>query len=217
MNTPSHVAASLLAWRSEQGWLAVNAIVVGAILPDLPMFGFYAYQKSVGRSEHAIWGELYFDPTWQWVFDIFNSIPIAAVAAVVCYFAGARWGVLLASSAMLHMACDLPVHNDDAHRHFLPLTNWRFESPVSYWDPRHYGVYFAISELIFALTACAFVSRRAPSAPMRAAAVATLTLYFLAIGLALCFWVSQVRIRCPRPRPLAAWAIAPVRTSVPAP
>jgi len=42
----------------------------------------------------------------------------------------------------------LPVHHDDGHRHFFPLSDWRFESPVSYWDPAHYGHIFLWIELL---------------------------------------------------------------------
>ncbi|MFT5443587.1 MAG: hypothetical protein ACI8W3_002637, partial [Myxococcota bacterium] len=33
----------------------------------------------------------------------------------------------------MHVALDLSLHNADAHRHFLPLSHWQFEGPVSYW------------------------------------------------------------------------------------
>ena len=139
MNTPSHIAASLLVWRDEKDWLPISAIVVGGLVPDLPMVGFYAYQKLwAGHSESEIWGAggLYFQSNWQLLFDLFNSIPIFIVIAAVCYYFGQnfgywRCGYLLAASALLHMLCDLPVHHDDGHRHILPLSNWKFASPVS--------------------------------------------------------------------------------------
>ena len=39
----------------------------------------------------------------------------------------------------LHVPEDLFLHHDDGHRHFYPLSQWRYSSPVSYWDPNHYG------------------------------------------------------------------------------
>jgi hypothetical protein len=185
MNTPAHVAASLLVWRKEPGWAAATAVTIGAILPDLPMFGFYAYQKTVGSSEKQIWNELYFRDDWQLLFDLFNSIPIALVLIFVCYIVGFRFGLLLAASALLHMVCDLPLHHDDAHRHFLPLTNWRYESPLSYWDPRHFGLIFIWIELAFAIASCFFIGLRGEQLPMRIVAWCTLAIYFLFIGLAI--------------------------------
>ena len=183
MNTPSHVVASLLVWRDEKDWLPISAVVLGAILPDLPMFGFYAYQRFwAGRSESEMWSELYFEPGWQLLFDWFNSIPIAIALIGFCQLLGFRWGMLLCASALLHMCCDLPVHHSDAHRHFLPLSNWRFESPVSYWDPKHHGLYFAAAELLFSVLACTFVGWNSTALPMRIAAFSTLILYAMGIG-----------------------------------
>ena len=50
-----------------------------------------------------------------------------------------------------HSLLDIPVHNDDAHRHFFPLTDYRFMSPLSYWDPNHYGRFVALFELLLVL------------------------------------------------------------------
>ena len=193
MNTPAHIAASLVVWRKEMGWGAAAAVTAGAILPDAPMFGFYAYQKLVaGTAERQIWSTEYFRDDWQLFFDLFNSIPLAMLGIVVCHFARFHIGRLLFSSALLHLLCDLPVHNDDAHRHFLPLTHFRFESPVSYWDPAHFGVYFAISELLFAVIACSYVGWRGKDLPMRVVARTTLGLYLLGIGFALVVWLPML-------------------------
>ena len=40
---------------------------------------------------------------------------------------------------------------DDAHRHFYPLSDYRFISLVSYWDPRHYGTVAMPAELLTVL------------------------------------------------------------------
>ena len=47
---------------------------------------------------------------------------------------------MVAIAALLHIALDFPLHADDAHRHFWPVSDWRFFSPVSYWDPAHNGL-----------------------------------------------------------------------------
>ena len=190
MHTPAHLAASLFLWRKEERPLPVSALVIGALLPDLPMFGFYGYQKMIGRSESEIWTTAYFEPGWQLFFDLFNSIPIALVLIAVFHVCRLRWAKLLVGSALLHMCCDLPVHHDDGHRHFLPLSNWRFESPVSYWDPHHFGIYFAGAELLLAVVGLVFVLRTNKSTAMRWASSGTLSIYALAF-LAVLFWVIR--------------------------
>ncbi len=93
----------------------------------------------MGSPESLIWSELYFLPHWQNFIDIFNSVPIILIAlACGIYFKKTTLSVIAISMA-LHVLLDLPLHHDDAHRHFFPLTDWRYMSPVSYWDPRHHG------------------------------------------------------------------------------
>jgi hypothetical protein len=196
MNTPAHLAASILVWRNESTWKAASAVAIGAVLPDLPMFGFYGYQRLVvGSSESEIWSKLYFREDWQLLFDIFNSSPLACLLIGVSYFFGFRWGVLLAGSALLHMCCDLPLHHDDAHRHFLPLTTWRFASPVSYWDPKHYGFVFIWVELALAVGSSVYVAWKGKHPPMRLLALGTLVLYFAGIAFAVAMWLPQLAIQ----------------------
>lgn len=193
MNTPAHIAVSLLVWRNEPGWGAVTAVGVGALLPDAPMFGFYAYQKLIaGRSEGEIWSNLYFEDTWQLFFDVFNSVPLMLAVICISYATGWRWGVLLGASALLHLCCDFPLHHDDAHRHFLPFTNWRFVSPISYWDPKHFGFIFLPVELLFAIGACTYVAWKGAHSPMRIAGAATLAVYLAGIAFAVVMWLPQL-------------------------
>lgn len=122
--------------------------IAGALVPDAPIYIFYLYQKLfVSISEHEIWADAYFRPHWQLVFDAFHSIPIALFAALAAYrLGGSAWTIYFLSMA-LHAVFDFPLHGDDAHRHFFPLSNYRFESPVSYWDPRRYGLVASIAEI----------------------------------------------------------------------
>lgn len=140
MNTPTHVMVNALAlgrgrWRAH--WLAITA---GAVAPDLSMVLLYAYERVVrGTPERVIWSTRYFDPDWQLVVDLFNSLPLIGVGALVAWrLRSTAWLVFWASMA-LHCVTDLLVHREDAHAHFFPVSSWRFISPVSYWDPRHYG------------------------------------------------------------------------------
>ena len=181
MHTPAHLAASLLVWRKAANWKETLAVVAGAIIPDASMFVFYGYQKLIGSAESDIWGSYYFLDHWQWFFDVFNSIPVFILLAATAFYSKQRILFLISASALVHVLCDFPLHNDDAHRHFLPLSNWRFKSPVSYWDPKHFGIYAASVEFIFAIASCIYLSIGKFKRSVRVTALINLSLYILAI------------------------------------
>lgn len=158
MNTPSHAVLNLavLIEPSSQAW--AGPILLGAVLPDLPLFVLYLWAKGVRRlPEQHIWSETYYHPFWQTWVDLFHSIPLAIMGMVVSYVGGFYPGVWLCGSIGLHALLDLPVHHDDAHRHFFPFHEFRFISPVSYWDPRHYGHIAAAVEILLVLIATVYL------------------------------------------------------------
>ena len=179
MTTPAHAALSLIVLgRSERNALPV---ALGAVAPDAPMLVFYLWERLVrGVSEGRIWSERYFDPGWQVVFDIPSSIPLLALAlCILLVLLGRRStgrfpaagvaatprparltaATLFVASMILHALGDLPLHREDAHRHFFPVSDWRFTSPVSYWDPAHYGGYAALGEVVLVLAVSVFLFR----------------------------------------------------------
>ena len=190
MQTPSHLAFSLFVWRKAPNWPRTLAVVLGALLPDLAMFVFYGYHKLIGSAESDIWGSYYFFDHWQLVFDLFNSIPIFLAIAVYCYVKKHPIVFLVAASALVHVLLDLPLHNDDAHRHFLPFTNWQFISPVSYWDPRHFGVYAMTTEMIMSVGACIWVALGKYGQSIRVTAMITLGIYFTGMVFAWWMWMT---------------------------
>lgn len=153
MNTPSHAILNLTVLMQVQPE-AVTPIVCGAVLPDVPMFVMYFWAKQVRRqSERQIWEETYWTPFWQRINHGFHSIPLPVIGGVLSHWAGWTFAELLCLSAILHALGDLPIHNHDAHRHFLPFSNYRFISPLSYWDPHHHGKTVALVEKVLVLVA----------------------------------------------------------------
>ena len=152
MNTPTHVVLNALVlghgrWRPH--WLAITG---GALIPDLPMVVFYLYERIVlGTPERVIWSTRYFDPGWQTFIDVFNALPLIALGAFVAWRARASTWLAFFASMAVHCLIDLLVHREDAHAHFFPLSSWRFVSPVSYWDPSHYGAVVGLAELVLVL------------------------------------------------------------------
>jgi len=124
------------------------AVLLGAVLPDLSLFFMWGQAKARGIPDSIIWEELYFSPFWQEVGAITNSIPIFAGIAIIGFImVGREWltqhphfyakGIgfallFLGLAALTHCLSDLPLHVDDGHTHFWPISNWIYSSPVSY-------------------------------------------------------------------------------------
>lgn len=191
MNTPAHLvlnAAVLGHGRWRPHWLPIT---VGAVLPDVPMVAFYIYQRLVlATPERVIWTVSYYQPHWQSVFDLFNSLPLIGLGALAAWRFGAHGWLGLFASMALHGLADLPLHNDDAHAHFYPVSSWRFESPVSYWDARHYGsIVAALETALVVVGTVVLVRRRSPPA-WRKIGIATLLVYAGFLAIAWLLWGS---------------------------
>jgi hypothetical protein len=89
------------------------------------------------------------------------------------------------SSMLLHVFGDLPLHHDDAHRHFFPFSDWRFASPVSYWDPAHHGQWASLVEVSCVIAASGYLYWR--SKVLRPWVVASLSVYLL-------YWIYVIAV-----------------------
>ncbi len=153
MNTVTHLiaASALLARRdAPQRNLAVAA---GALLPDLSMYIFFAWSRLEGLSMQETWEVAYWSEPWQTLGAVSNSIPLALLLIAIGIWRG--WPLMMAGAGamLIHAGLDLPLHGDDAHRHFWPLSDWRFVSPVSYWDPDQNAAIGAVIEMVTLIVA----------------------------------------------------------------
>lgn len=187
MNTPSHLIINLAILRRGQAPEATWPILLGAFAPDAALFGFYAWAKLVQRlPEAVIWTEAYYRQPWQDIFAVGNSIPLALAGLGGSVALHQPLAAAFFASMLLHHLCDLPLHHDDAHRHFWPLSDWRFISPVSYWDANHWGAVGALVELVILLGAVVVLWPRVGGIGgkvlLALVAAAQLTFYTLAYG-----------------------------------
>ena len=181
MNTPAHLVVNLAVLGGGTRGRFTREIVAGAILCDLPMVLFFAWETLVeGSSQAFIWGHAYFEAGWQLFFDLFNSIPLALIGLLAALAARRAGVALLFASVLLHTLLDLPLHHDDGHGHFWPLSDWRFESPVSYWDAAHHGAWGALLESVLVVLCCGVLWQRARRAWQRLALALYGTLQVLA-------------------------------------
>ena len=156
------------------------AILLGSFVPDAAVFGLFIWSKFVGIPERQLWREIYFSEPMLTFTAIANSLPLYAFVLCVGYFL-LRYQTksrdlfsrdqafdtmnkslicLFALAAITHLVGDFPVHASDAHPHLWPITDWRFHSPVSYWDKHHYGNVFSIFEVLLGICLSIILFRR---------------------------------------------------------
>jgi len=168
MNTPAHIAVNLVLLGRKDRTELNAPILFGALAPDAPIIGFYLVAKLyLNLPESVIWADAYYTPGWQAFFDVFNSIPLALAGWLVFTIRRRSRPAIFFASMALHSILDLLLYHDDAHRHFMPLSGWRFESPVSYWDPDHFGQVMSVAEVAAVIGACLILWRRFPSVEAR--------------------------------------------------
>lgn len=90
------------------------------------------------------------------------------------------------ASALISSATDFLLHHNDGHMHFWPLSEWRFASPVSYWDPNHHGVVFGFLEAALGVFLAIILFRRYANIGIRVV-LALVLLAYIAVPL-FYFW-----------------------------
>jgi hypothetical protein len=153
MNTTAHVIFGAAAFARPNAFPdsrgVTAAAVGGALLPDLSVYFMVGWQSwAEGRSPEQVFGYDYRDPFWQGVFAVDNSIVLWGALLAVSLALARPVMAVFAGSGLMHVCFDFLLHHNDARRHFWPLSDWVFVSPVSYWDPDYYGGIAGPLELI---------------------------------------------------------------------
>ncbi|MEO0617813.1 MAG: cobalamin biosynthesis protein CobQ [Pseudomonadota bacterium] len=183
MQTPTHLLVAATVLAQPDATRRNGALIAGALLPDLSIYVLFAWSKYAGIAERQVWDVIYWQEPWQTLSAISNSVPLwGLILAIGMLVARSRRAVgtvivVMAIAALLHLALDFPFHHDDAHKHFWPLTDWRFASPLSYWDPAHHGRSVALAEVALAVGCVVVLWRRIVSWPVRAILVGALMAY----------------------------------------
>lgn len=172
MQTQSHLllaAAAITPLRSRCGRMfvvAAAALLVGSVLPDIPFFlltvagEFYYRWLAPPPPAPSIMAYLHFTlfyshPLWIAGHNFFHSLLIDAALLLVGLWwwrrRGSRAGMALfwlAAGMLAHVTIDVFTHHSDGPLIWFPL-NWeyRFASPISYWEAEYGGRTFARFEL----------------------------------------------------------------------
>lgn len=161
MNTPAHliVGASLFAKRQHQGTLL--AALAGAMAPDLSLYVMVGVSIWViGVSPQIVFRDYYYSDAWQSVFAVDNSFVLWGMLFCFAVWWSSPRLIAFAGAALLHLALDFPLHTHDARMHFWPVTDWVFQSPVSYWDVGAYAGIVGPIEFLLSLICAVVLWRR---------------------------------------------------------
>lgn len=169
MMTQTHLLLATCLFAKPGRTRRNTAVIASSLIPDLSIYILFAYASLTGIPGSTLWSHTYWTEPWQTLSAISNSIPLYLGFLVVALLVAApkdarpRWQslpALFCLAALVHLATDFAVHHDDAHIHFWPFSDWRFESPISYWDRDHYGGIVAIVEVILGLVLATLLFRR---------------------------------------------------------
>lgn len=148
MNTPAHLIFGAALFARPDAWKINAAALVGAFLPDFSLYLMIFWNRFINQiSFEIIFRDLYFSDFWQTIFAIDNSFFIWGIALAIALVLRSAIGIAFAGAGFLHISLDFPLHHDDGRAHFWPVSDWVFESPVSYWDPAAYGNIVSVIEI----------------------------------------------------------------------
>ena len=205
MMTQTHglIAAALFASPSRSRFHN-SVVLLGSLAPDLAIFALFFWSKVQKIPEKTLWQDLYFSEPMLTVTAITNSLPLYFFVLLIALLisllhdkprnaieppdttlrATRLWQLisrsalaLFAFAAITHLFGDFPVHAADAHPHFWPFSDWRFHSPVSYWDHRPYGNVFSYAEAVLGIALSVIIFRRFRTPSIRALVVLTMCAY----------------------------------------
>lgn len=161
MNTPAHLIMGAAAFGKPGNRGVTLAAVLGAFLPDLSLYLMAGVSIFIlGISPQRVFDELYYSDAWQQVFAVDNSFVLWGIALGIAIWRKLPWAVALCGAALLHLIFDFPLHNHDARMHFWPVTDWKFISPVSYWEGSRGGNIVGMVELAIVIGLTIFLFLR---------------------------------------------------------
>ncbi|MEL7106721.1 MAG: cobalamin biosynthesis protein CobQ [Pseudomonadota bacterium] len=184
MNTPAHLIFGVAAFGRPEVRRTTLAALLGAMAPDFSLYVMSIYAMRVlGISPQRVFDELYYSDAWQQVFAVDNSFILWGIGLGVALWAGSKAWTAFAGAGLLHLAFDFPLHTHDARMHFWPLTTWKFESPVSYWDGSAYADLVGAGVLVLVAAALVVIFLRYKSWWLRGGMLALSAFEVMASGI----------------------------------
>lgn len=161
MNTPAHLIVAAAVFARPHKPAVTCAAIVGGFLPDVSLYALAAWSLFVqGNSAQHVFDIQYFSSEWQQIFAVDNSFFVWSLVIATGLLLRIHWMWALGGAGFLHLCLDFPLHHDDARQHFWPVTDWVFQSPLSYWDRKHYGDIVSLLEIGLCIACLIFLWSR---------------------------------------------------------
>lgn len=183
MNTPAHMIVGMAAFGRPGQPAVTAAALLGSFLPDLSLYAMVLWARFVNDvPARTIFREYYYSDQWMAVFAVDNSFFIWGAVLGLAVWRRSAVLVALSGAGVLHLIFDFMLHNEDARPQFWPLTDWKFLSPISYWDRSHFAAIVGPAEVILCVVLSAWMMFRFKSLGLRVLILALLALEFSASG-----------------------------------
>jgi membrane-bound metal-dependent hydrolase YbcI (DUF457 family) len=144
----------LARYGFEASSAATTASMVGAVLPDLPAYVATAYYWNSPDSIPGkdLLGAIYLTGPFGRTGVLFHSAVLAGLLLAPYWLLELwKWDRHKISLWFLigwagHTLVDFLTHSNDARPLFWPISDWKWASPISYYNPLHYGREFFLAE-----------------------------------------------------------------------
>lgn len=193
MTTTHLLVGAAIVTRKNMSRRMVGWAFLAALIPDVNMIAMLVWARMSNFSGN-IWRQpdgLYWSEPWQTYSAIVNSAPLYATILGLGYLVwrseeekAKRIGQIMmvfGGAALAHVLLDFPVHTDDAHQHFWPLSTWRFHSFMSYYQQSAFAQYVSLVEMGMGLIAAIILWRRHTSKLVRGFVVLLVLPYLIRI------------------------------------
>jgi len=165
MISTTHTLLALAVFTRKGDKVRNRSVFWGSVIPDAFIYIAWVILTFFMKvPQSTIWNDIYFDEPMQTFASIFNSIPIyIALLGIGYHYRSAVLGKALmffSLAALSHISLDFPVHNHDAYAHFWPVSDWRFFSPISYYEEHLHGRTVGMIDLAIGIVASLFVWKR---------------------------------------------------------
>jgi hypothetical protein len=164
MRTPAHLIMGAAVFGRPDARFVTGMAIFGGLFTDLSLYLMSMWHIFILETPaREVFRDLYYSDMWQQIFAVDNSFILWGTALVISIGHRVAWAIAFTGSAFIHIFTDFLLHHDDARRHFWPISDWVFHSPVSYYDRDHHGELFGMIEIGIVVVLTAMLVRRFPS------------------------------------------------------